>query len=492
MKQNNKNNINKEENQLLEQAFDKYGKELDASFKAVQPEQVPQAVKDKFQQKKKKPIFNFTKLKLGIATSLMAVLIVLVSVISFGNSGIDGDGLVYASVYPDGLTSTEYRKYANDFQDNEDYKTNVNDFAMATASKLLGDNESNEIYSPLSLYFAMTLLTSGADGETLEELLAVMNETTVDELVDNANTMYNVLYTNNDTSKTQIANSLWIADNLNFQKNYLDYAEKLFASIYNVDFSDPKTLELQNQWIEENTNGTLDTTDRRIDANAIISIINTIYYYSEWNEEFVSDDNIDGQFTLDNGEIIDTEFMTRYFKKSATFYENEKFQRSSYGLDLKDGSNVVFVLPKDGYNVYDLLETEDSLNESFFGGTKYKGELTYEIPKFTAKSEFDIIETMKELGVEKAFDADNAEFQNMLAGIETGSVSKISQKASFSIDENGVEASSYTEVALRGTGGPIASIYKCDMILNKPFLYGIEKDGVLMFVGVCNNPNEIN
>ena len=364
---------------------------------------------------------------------------------------------------------------------------------MATASKLLGNETTNEIYSPLSLYFAMTLLTSGADGETLDELLEVMNATNVDEMMDNANTMYNALYYNGDTSKTQIANSLWLKDGLLFEEDYLNHAEKLFSSLYNVDFADPKTSEMQNQWINDNTNDTLNTDDRIINPNTIVTIINTIYYYSEWNEEFISDENIDGTFTLDSGEVIDTEFMTRYFETGAYFYDSEMYSRSSHGLDLKDGSSIVFILPKDGYTVDDLLESEESLNESFFGGTQRSGELIYEIPKFKAKSDFDIIESMKELGVEKAFVPGGAEFQNMIAGIGKDAwVSKINQKASFSIDEKGVEASAYTEIDLRMKGSGSWSDDKCEMILDRPFLYGIEKDGVLMFVGVCNNPNEMN
>ena len=57
---------------------------------------------------------------------------------------------------------------------------------------------------------------------------------------------------------------------------------------------------------------------------------------------------------------------------------------------------------------------------------------------------------------------------------------------SIGIDENGVEASSFTLINLDGSA---MSDNEEEMILNRPFLYGITTpDGSLLFVGICENP----
>jgi serpin B len=65
-------------------------------------------------------------------------------------------------------------------------------------------------------------------------------------------------------------------------------------------------------------------------------------------------------------------------------------------------------------------------------------------------------------------------------------ISNIQQKAHISIDENGVEASAYTEIAIAGAAMPEG---RAEMILDRPFIYGIQsRYGDLLFIGVCNNP----
>ena len=399
------------------------------------------------------------------------------------------DNLIYNTVYPD-LTDTQINESKKVLSKMPNYIKSVNDFAIATAQEMLGSCEGNEIYSPISLYYAMALLTSGADNNTLAELLDVMNSDNVDELNQNAHTMYNALYTDKEKIKCQIANSLWLADKMNFSAEYLNYAKNLYSSLYSVDYLDENTAKLQNKWIEDNTNGTLDVSERSVPKDTILTILNTVYFYSPWFIPFDEVNSSDGVFTLADGGEVDVHYMSKYFMSNAKFVVGDCFIRSSHELDFKDGSKAIFVVPQDGYSVDDLLSSAEKLNESFFGGVEYHGELKYQIPKFKAKSEFDIADTMKNLGVNDAFD-NRADFDKMLADSCPIMVSAISQQASFEMDEYGVEAAAFTEIRMVRMSLPMPAEYSCEMILDKPFLYGIEKNGVLMFMGVCNNPNEM-
>ncbi len=400
------------------------------------------------------------------------------------------DVLVYQAVYPDDLTENQVNETKAVLSNMPNYIRTVNEFALSTAAELLGSEQGNEIFSPISLYFAMAILTSGAEGNTLEELLDVMHGSSVDQINQNAHAMYNALYINNEKSKCQIANSLWLDKTLTFAEQYLNYAKNLYSSLYSVDYTDDNTAKLQNKWITENTNSVLDVSERTVPKDTVLTILNTVYFKSAFYDNFDERATAVGKFELADGSEVDVDYMKKYFYSDGEFTDGEKYLRTSHNLYFKDDSKAIFILPKDGYTVDDLIKSQDTLQECFYGGEDLYGELTYEIPKFTAKSEYGIVDAMKALGVHDAF-CESANFSNMMSNSEGVMVSDISQQASFEIDEYGVEAAAFTEIRMVRTSMPMPPENKCEMIFNKPFLYGIEKNGILMFLGVCNNPKEM-
>ena len=51
----------------------------------------------------------------------------------------------------------------------------INGFAAATSSKLLRAEYENSLYSPLSLYLALSMLSESAGGETREQILSLLS-----------------------------------------------------------------------------------------------------------------------------------------------------------------------------------------------------------------------------------------------------------------------------------------------------------------------------
>lgn len=83
-----------------------------------------------------------------------------------------------------------------------------------------------------------------------------------------------------------------------------------------------------------------------------------------------------------------------------------------------------------------------------------------------------------------AFESDQADFSGMTQ--DQAFFSQILQETHIAIDEKGVEAAAFTKLDYAGTAAPNEK--EAYMILNRPFLYGIVSDGVLLFAGVCNQP----
>ncbi len=109
--------------------------------------------------------------------------------------------------------------------------------------------------------------------------------------------------------------------------------------------------------------------------------------------------------------------------------------------------------------------------------------MTWKIPKFSYGSSMDLTEALKQSGIRKAFGRD-ADFSG-ISDDKPLTISSASQDVHISIDENGVEAAAFTEIAYAGAAMPQG---RADMILNRPFLYAIRSQGQLLFVGICKNP----
>jgi serine protease inhibitor len=181
-----------------------------------------------------------------------------------------------------------------------------------------------------------------------------------------------------------------------------------------------------------------------------------------------------------NGSDVKCDFMNQSFG-SAGFINGEGFTRA--GLGLKNGGQMVFVLPDEGVSPYELLSSPGQMREIFEGGEVGHGQVIWKIPRFSFSSKLALNDVLKSLGVSAAFTAD-ADFTGITE--HTAFISDVRQETHIAIDENGVEASAFTQIDYCGAAPPEG---RAEMILDRPFIYGITaQNGSLLFVGVCENP----
>ncbi|WP_051280646.1 serpin family protein [Anaerovorax odorimutans] len=355
----------------------------------------------------------------------------------------------------------------------------VNNFSYDTAKVLLKDRTDNFNYSPVSLYYALAVVGSGASGKTQQQIFHLLNVSSEKKLSAQCEELYKVLYSDNKISKLKIANSLWLNENKKFNDTFVSNAENYFhMSTFSVDFSYEDTKKAMAEWISENTNGTL-TPNLELNPKQTLSIINTIYFCDEWVNEFNKKSTQKEAFHGEKGDAK-ADFMHK--SDTMNFVIGENYMRSS--LDLKGGAQMVFILPDEGVTVSDLLSCQHSMKALFEDGNVHFGRVKWAIPKFDFYTQCSLKEVLNTMGVTDVF-----EEKADLSGItkEKTSISQVLQQTKISIDENGVEASAFTQIDMYGVVCPDES---AEMILNRPFIYGItSSDGTLIFMGVCNNPS---
>lgn len=397
-----------------------------------------------------------------------------------------GNGNVIAkAVYPESIAFDDYdakREVLDNNPSDETFLESVNSFSYRTASLVMNGNKENVNFSPLSLYYALAVAASGAEGETAGELLSLLGVEDKEHLSSACGNLYRRLYTDNKIGKLKIANSLWINDSFVCKTDFAENAARNFyASSFIADFADSGTAKEMSRWISENTGGVLAP---KIDLNKsqIFSIINTVYFKDEWTSRFDTSATETGDFYTSGGRAVKCSFMNSDFA-SAGFVKGEGFTRSSLGL--KNGGEMVFILPDKGISARELVSSPEKLETAFRGGESSWGRVVWQIPKFDFGTSLELTDTLKACGISSAF-GESADF----GGITDGSlfISRVSQDTHISIDENGVEAAAFTKIDYDTGTVPSDEAY---MILDRPFIYGIiSRDGVLLFAGICDNPAE--
>ena len=426
--------------------------------------------------------------KILIVISL--VLLLVVGIKLFGRALREDPESIQDVVYPKAYAFEDYNsrvKLRNENPVDKEFIQAMKGFTYNTASEILKNADGNSNYSPASLYFALALATTGAKEETRAELLNLLGVDDVKTLSEQSGNYYRRLFKDNEIGQLKIANSIWMDDYVmdqpvEFHQEFIDSAvEDFYAEIFLVDFSKKEAGKKMGEWVASKTKGTL-SPSFEVDTEQILSIINTIYFHDQWVDRFNSSLTKEDIFTLSDGKEVTANFMNEAYSASG-FSRGEGYIRA--GRSLKNGGEMVFILPDEGVTPRDFISSPLSLKEAFEGGKQYFGEVEWKVPKFSFKDSFDLTDAIKTLGVNRAFSKD-ANFTGMTD--QFALISDIKQKSHIAIDEDGVTASSFTQIVADGEGLPED---RAEMILDRPFLYGIKSEnGLLLFVGIVENPEE--
>lgn len=363
----------------------------------------------------------------------------------------------------------------------EEFLAAQDTFAYATAVEVMGKEEDNVIYSPLSLYYALALAAAGGEGETAAELLDLLGVDSKEALAAQCANLYCQLNRDNEIGVLRIANSLWLDQGVTWNQDFLTLAaQKFYTQSYQADFADPATAQKMAAWVAQQTGGLLQPEITLGDPNQVLSILNTVYFWDQWVDEFNADKTQPDVFTRADGTQVTCDFMNRS-QGTGGFSRGEHYLRAA--LSLKNAGSMVFVLPNEGTEVQDLLATPQALEEALTGGQEHSGELVWKIPKFDNQSNLFLTEALQRLGITHAFQPDG-DFSALTP--QAAWISSIQQQARVTINEEGVAAAAFTSIDYVGAGFPED---RAEMILDRPFLYAItSQTGSLLFLGICQDP----
>ena len=351
----------------------------------------------------------------------------------------------------------------------------VLDFAGQTAGKIFTGGE-NTVYSPISLYVALGMLTELTDGQTKQQVMELLGAADTEALRQQIKNLWLSVYRDND-AVCRLANAAFLRENADVKQSAADtLAEWYYASSYRVPMGTEEADKTIAGWLNQQTGGLLseETGNIRTDMDNLLRLYNTIYYKAGWLNAFESGQTGTDTFTAADGSKQQVDFMHR--TGEGTYRKGEGYTAAPKSLKY---GRMVFVLPEEGVTPESLLQRQGFLSELAEG---YEGaRVIWSVPKFDVKSSVDLADALKALGVADAFEADKADFTPLTDNIAY--VSSVMQAARVKIDEEGVEAAAYTEIVAKSDGAPEPSPV-VEMNLNRPFAFVIfDGNDVPLFVG---------
>ena len=352
-------------------------------------------------------------------------------------------------------------------------------FANRTVGKIFADSE-NRVYSPISLYVALSMLTEMTAGETKQQVMELLGAADSEMLRQQNKDLWIGVYTDDGRSVCRLANGAFLRENADVKREAVDaLVDWYYASTYRVPMGTAAADEAIAGWLNQNTGGLLSQETREIqtEVDNLLRLYNTIYYKSSWHDAFESSRTREDVFTAANGAKQKTEFMHR--TESGSYRKGDGYTAAPRSLN--DG-RMVFVLPDEGVTPESLLQRQGLLTE--LTGDYNAAELVWSVPKFDVKSSTGLNEALRSLGVTDAFDGTKADFTPLT---DNGAVvDSVMQAARVKIDEDGVEAAAYTEIVANDSA-MMEIPPTVEMELDRPFLFAIfDYNNVPLFVGTVN------
>lgn len=389
-------------------------------------------------------------------------------------------GCLVESVLPSGGTSLD-----------PGFVQSVNTFGVHLLKALWEERQENLFISPASIELALAMAANGARGATQTEMFASLELLPFGmEEVNQQNA--SLLTTLNRTSSKvtlSVANSLWAREGVPFYENYLQTVQQFYqAEAHTVDFNDPATVNRINQWIREKTHNKIDQILNRLSDLDVLVLLNAIYFKGKWKYTFDSENTQSLPFYVAPGVIRD--LPTMWQEGSFDYFENQTLQAIRLPYADERFSMYIF-LPRTQDGLPDLLESINisSLESWVQSMEEREGEIY--LPRFRVSFERSLNATLQDLGMQRAFDPENADFGGMLPIPPNAFLSEVKHKSILEVNEEGTTAAAVTSVIVGITALPPQERFL--MRVDHPFLLAMrdEESGLFLFLGAVENPETL-
>ena len=231
------------------------------------------------------------------------------------------------------------------------------DFAFNIFNKLIAEDSGQNVFiSPLSILLAIAMTYNGAVGDTNLAIADAMEFSGMDmeELNQGFSDLMVSILNGDPGVKINIANSIWPRLGFDPKEDFVDINKKYYSSEVNeLDFLVSVAVDTINGWIEDATEEKIKKMLAEIPPDAVMYLINAIYFKGDWTYPFEEESTFDEDFNLEDGSKKPVPMM--HIIEHFDYVEGDGF--GTLRLPYGEGKfSMYIVLPDEGVNIDGILE----------------------------------------------------------------------------------------------------------------------------------------
>jgi serine protease inhibitor len=365
-----------------------------------------------------------------------------------------------------------------------------NDFGIELFRQIAETDEQNLMFSPLSASTALSMLLNGCAGDTYTQLQGTLNYPagmTISDINEAYKSLVDQLLKADPKVKFTLANAIFYRNGFIVKQPFLNTINNDFkATVEGLDFAAASALTTINKWASDNTAGKVPEVLDEISADAVMFIMNALYFKGDWSYQFDKSETQDRSFYPDDGSTVSVSTMNSEVGAKVVYGINYKAVEMPYG---RTNFTMIVIVPTETLGAFYTSLNPQVWNSITLGfdETDEFGKLIVRMPKFKFSYEKYLNQQLQAMGMVDAF----IPYQANLSGISDQSifVSFVKQNTFVEVDEQGTEAAAVTTIGINLTSMPPQPT---QFIIDKPFIFAIRErtTNTLLFIGQVTNPQD--
>jgi serpin B len=334
--------------------------------------------------------------------------------------------------------------------------------------------------SPVSLQQAFAMVADGARGATRRQILAGLR-------LGDTRTAAAVGRQLAERPQLRIANAVWAQAGYPLRASFVDRVTRRHgAAPRAVDFaSDPDgARRIVNGWAEERTSGRIREVfpPRALTRLTRLVLANALYLKADWERAFHPARTRDEPFHRLQGRPLSVPMMRR----TDAYAWTSDTDLSAVELPYAGGRLAMDVIvPRRGrWGAARRRLTATGVTRIL--AAMRTSRLALRLPRFTVRSDLDLVGELRRLGVRAALRPGTADLRAMSprARADGLHVAKVRQKVLVKVDETGTEAAAVTGVGVEAVSAPPS------VTVDSPFVFLIRDrpTGAVVFAGRVMDP----
>ena len=296
-----------------------------------------------------------------------------------------------------------------------------NEFGVELYSKVALAENKNFMLSPLSASAALTMLLNGCEEDTYDQLKATLKypeQMTISEINEVYKNLVSQLLVIDPKVKLALANAIFYRQGFTVKPPFLSTMDTDFdAEIAGLDFLQPSALTTINKWASDNTNGKIPKVLDEISGDAVMFIMNALYFKGDWSYQFDEDLTSDRAFYTDGSNSVNVSTMKGDVGSKVTGGAGYSAIELPYGQ-----TNFTMVVIVPAGTLSDFTASLDAAKwntiTAGFDSQEDYGKLTVYMPKFKFSYEKCLNDQLTSMGMIDAFEPYLAD----LSGISGASI----------------------------------------------------------------------